>query len=78
VVQFGQDCVDAERHARSVAQQQGSTYISPYNDWHIMAGGAGWRCQSEERVVCDDCVSITLIIMADEAVLISCACLGRC
>ncbi|WIA31927.1 hypothetical protein OEZ86_002786 [Tetradesmus obliquus] len=38
VVQFGQDCVDAERQARSVAQQQGSTYISPYNDWHIMAG----------------------------------------
>ncbi|WIA11794.1 hypothetical protein OEZ85_011886 [Tetradesmus obliquus] len=38
VVQFGEDCVDAERQARSVAQQQGSTYISPYNDWHIMAG----------------------------------------
>jgi threonine dehydratase len=40
VVQLGEDCVDAEREARSVAEQQGSTYISPYNDWDIMAGAA--------------------------------------
>lgn len=38
MVQFGNDCVDAEREARRVAEQQGSIYISPYNDWQVMAG----------------------------------------
>jgi threonine dehydratase len=61
VVQFGQDCVDAERQARAVAQQQGSTYISPYNDWHIMAGGAGCYCQSENSTACYDSMTVDII-----------------
>lgn len=35
VVQYGQDCVLAEQQARSVAEQQGLTYVSPYNDWEV-------------------------------------------
>eukprot|EP00879_Flechtneria_rotunda_P021878 GHRR01023073.1.p1 GENE.GHRR01023073.1~~GHRR01023073.1.p1 ORF type:complete len:253 (+),score=120.28 GHRR01023073.1:93-851(+) len=38
VVQYGDDCVLAEYEARRVAAEQGSTYISPYNDWEVMAG----------------------------------------
>lgn len=35
VVQFGSDCVLAEMEARRVAEQEGITYISPYNDWEV-------------------------------------------
>lgn len=36
-MQFGSDCVLAELEARKVAEQQGATYISPYNDWEVQA-----------------------------------------
>ncbi|HHS13129.1 MAG TPA: threonine/serine dehydratase [bacterium] len=35
---FGQDCVEAEMHARRFAGEQGKTYVSPYNDPLIVAG----------------------------------------
>lgn len=38
VVHYGNDCVLAEVKARQVAEQQQSTYISPYNDWEVMTG----------------------------------------
>jgi threonine dehydratase len=38
VHRFGEDCVETEAHARAVATQHGSTYISPYNDPDVVAG----------------------------------------
>lgn len=38
IVLHGEDCVDAERLARHVAEQTGATYISPYNDLDVISG----------------------------------------
>lgn len=38
VVVHGSDCVDTERHARSVAGASGRAYLSPYNDAAVIAG----------------------------------------
>ncbi|XP_060076763.1 L-threonine dehydratase catabolic TdcB-like [Ylistrum balloti] len=38
VVLYGEDCVDAELEARRVAKHTGVEYISPYNDYDIIAG----------------------------------------
>ncbi len=38
VVFFGTDGLDTEEHARAFAQQNGMTYLSPYNDDHVIAG----------------------------------------
>ena len=35
---FGQDCVEAEAHARKYALENQMTYISPYNDLQVAAG----------------------------------------
>jgi threonine dehydratase len=38
VVLHGDDGLIAEVHARELAAQQGLRYISPYNDWDVVAG----------------------------------------
>ncbi len=39
VVEFhGEDSADTERHARAVAERTGQVFVSPYNDWDVMAG----------------------------------------
>ncbi|MFN8582524.1 MAG: threonine/serine dehydratase [Gemmatimonadaceae bacterium] len=38
VTLFGTDGLDTELQARSVAQARGWTYVSPYNDWDVIAG----------------------------------------
>ena len=38
VERVGDDCVDTESYARMLAEHQGRTYISPYNDRAIIAG----------------------------------------
>jgi threonine dehydratase len=35
ICQFSKDCALAEVEARRVADEQGLTYISPYNDWEV-------------------------------------------
>lgn len=35
---FGTDGLDTEMHAREYALQHGMTYLSPYNDWDVIAG----------------------------------------
>lgn len=59
VVQFGQDCVLAEQEARRVAEQNGQTYISPYNDWEVRAKGAGTGMGAAllQSSTASDCVS---------------------
>lgn len=38
VVFFGTDGLDTELEARRVAEAEGAVYVSPYNDWDVMAG----------------------------------------
>ena len=38
VVNFGNDCVEAEKRARDVSVSTGETYVSPYNDRYVIAG----------------------------------------
>ncbi|KAI8462337.1 MAG: tryptophan synthase beta subunit-like PLP-dependent enzyme [Monoraphidium minutum] len=38
LVLHGDDCLDAELEARRVAGERGLVYVSPYNDWEIIAG----------------------------------------
>lgn len=38
LVAYGQDSVEAEAEARRVAEAEGRTFISPYNDPYVMAG----------------------------------------
>ncbi|XP_068231554.1 L-threonine ammonia-lyase-like [Palaemon carinicauda] len=38
VIQHGDDCVEAEAHARSLAERDRVPYLSPYNDYHVIAG----------------------------------------
>ena len=49
---FGSDCVEAEAKAREVSEKNQVPYISPYNDFHIVAGqgtmGAEIKSQANE------------------------------
>lgn len=38
VRRFGVDGLDTEEHARAVAEREGRTYISPYNDYEVICG----------------------------------------
>ncbi|XP_064100413.1 L-threonine ammonia-lyase-like [Macrobrachium nipponense] len=38
ILQHGDDCVEAEAHARSLAESEQVPYLSPYNDYHVIAG----------------------------------------
>jgi threonine dehydratase len=38
VVEFGTDGLDTEQEARRVADAHGQAYVSPYNDWSVVAG----------------------------------------
>ena len=38
IEKVGIDCVEAEQRARSVANAEGLTYVSPYNDLEVVAG----------------------------------------
>jgi len=35
---YGNDCVVAEARAKEISKENGSTYISPYNDLHVIGG----------------------------------------
>jgi len=35
---YGNDCEEAETHARQIAEDKRQTYISPYNDPHVIGG----------------------------------------
>ena len=34
----GEDCIEAELHARAISEATGRCFISPYNDLHVIAG----------------------------------------
>ncbi|XP_064100415.1 L-threonine ammonia-lyase-like [Macrobrachium nipponense] len=38
LLQHGCDCFEAEEHARGLAERERVPYLSPYNDYHVIAG----------------------------------------
>ncbi|MEZ5306547.1 MAG: threonine/serine dehydratase [Pyrinomonadaceae bacterium] len=38
IVEFGDDCVETENHARAEAERIGAAYVPPYNDPDVIAG----------------------------------------
>jgi threonine dehydratase len=47
---YGEDCVEAELHARSSAEEDGRAFISPYNDSAVIAGQATVGLEIEHQL----------------------------
>ncbi len=47
---FGEDCVDAEYFAKRKAEEEGLTYISPYNDIKVIAGQGTIGMELKEQI----------------------------
>lgn len=47
---YGNDCVETEIHARKIAEESGSIFISPYNDPEIVAGQATVAIEFERQL----------------------------
>lgn len=47
---FGVDGVDTELHAREFAESRGMTYVSPYNDFEVIAGQATCGIEIAEQL----------------------------
>lgn len=47
---FGEDCVEAEYFAKRKAEEEGLTYISPYNDIQIIAGQGTIGIELNEQI----------------------------
>lgn len=50
IIEHGEDCVEAEGFARSLAEEQGLTYVSPYNDVQVAAGQGTLALELVEEV----------------------------
>ena len=48
---FGSDCVEAEAKAREVSEKNQVPYVSPYNDFHIVAGQGTMEQKSNLRLM---------------------------
>ncbi|KAL4225284.1 hypothetical protein ACF0H5_015972 [Mactra antiquata] len=60
VTKHGNDCVEAEIKARNTAKERNQLFISPYNDWDVMAGQGtvGYEIYNELSDV--DCVFVSV------------------
>jgi len=56
----GDDCVEAEREARSFAEAHGMTYVSPYNDPEVIAGQGTLGLELHRQVGALDAVFVAL------------------
>ena len=50
IIEHGEDCVEAEAFARSLAEEQGMSYVSPYNDPLVAAGQGTLAIELAEEV----------------------------
>ncbi|XP_060587066.1 L-threonine ammonia-lyase-like [Ruditapes philippinarum] len=60
ITRYGKDCMEAEVKARQTAQERDQIYLSPYNDWDVMAGQGtiGYEIYAEQPEV--DCVFVSV------------------
>jgi len=57
---FGDDGLDTEMHAREYAQQNGMTYLSPYNDPDVIAGQGTCGVEIAQQLATIDAVFIAV------------------
>lgn len=57
---YGEDSSDTELHARQIANQEEKTYISPYNDWDIIAGQGTIGIELEKQLPHIDSVLVAI------------------
>lgn len=60
VERFGMDCAETEAHARAHAERNDMTYISPYNDPHVVAGQGTIGLELAEQAADLDAVFVAL------------------
>jgi threonine dehydratase len=60
LVKIGSDCIESERAARVEAEQQGSIYVSPYNDPEVVAGQGTLGVELHQQVDHLDAVFIAM------------------
>ncbi|KAL4218043.1 hypothetical protein ACF0H5_022781 [Mactra antiquata] len=60
VTRHGNDCVEAEIKARQTAKERNQLYISPYNDWDVMAGQGTIGYEIYETLPDVDCVFVSV------------------
>ncbi len=60
VERVGDDCVETEKYARVMATGKGQTYISPYNDPHIVAGQGTIAVELMEQIPHLDAVFLSI------------------
>ena len=54
------DSLAAEKHARSVAEQEGKTFVSPYNDFEVIAGQGTIGVELLEQLADFDAVFVSV------------------
>ncbi|MFP5354786.1 MAG: threonine/serine dehydratase [Gemmatimonadota bacterium] len=57
---FGVDGLDTEEHARAVAERDGLTYVSPYNDLEVMCGQGTIGVEMSEQAEALDAVIVAV------------------
>ena len=60
VKHHGEDCLETEVYARSLAQENGLAYVSPYNDPHIISGQGTVAVELLEQATALDAVFISV------------------
>lgn len=60
ILTHGEDCVEAENYARSLAESEGLTYVSPYNDLQVAAGQGTLALEFMEQVPDLDAVFVAV------------------
>lgn len=58
IIQYGDDCIKAERYGRETARKQGLTYIPPYNDHQIIGGQGTIGIELTRQIPDIDCVVV--------------------
>ena len=56
----GSDCVEAEVFARRYAEEKGLVYVSPYNDWNVVAGQGTLGLELTRQLSAFDAVFVAL------------------
>ncbi|NPD89070.1 MAG: threonine/serine dehydratase [Asgard group archaeon] len=57
---YGDDCVKTEKYARKVAEKNNSVFISPYNDYKIIAGQATIAVELERQLRMIDSILVPI------------------
>ncbi|MCC6928230.1 MAG: threonine/serine dehydratase [Gemmatimonadaceae bacterium] len=58
---FGTDGLDTEEHARAVAEREGMTYVSPYNDLEVLCGQGTIGVEMAEQLATGETLDAVIV-----------------